>query len=61
MTEFCYNNATHMMMLVSSFYTMYRFNPEIFSDTESSNLRKKVSAAKKRVLKIQFKRKLLKT
>ena len=61
MTEFCYNNIIHTMTLVSLFYTMYRFNPEIFSDTEGSDLRKKALIIKKRILKIQSERKLLKT
>ena len=61
MVKFSYNNVTHIIMLVSLFYTMYRFNLEIFPDTKGSDLRKKAPITKKRVLKIQFKRKLLKT
>ena len=61
MVKFCYNNATHIIMSVSLFYTMYRFNLEIFPDTEGSDLRKKAPTTKKRVLKIQSERKLLKT
>ena len=50
-----------MTMSVSLFYTMYRFNPEIFPDTEGSDSREEAPTAKERVLKIQSKRKLLKT
>ena len=52
MAEFCYNNVMHIIILVSLFYTMYRFNLEIFPDAEGSNLREKALITKKRVLKI---------
>ena len=61
MAEFCYNNVTHIIILVSLFYTIYRFNPEIFPDAKGSDLRKEALITKKKALKIQFERKLLKT
>ena len=50
-----------MMMSVSLFYTIYRFNLEIFPDAEGSDPREGAPTAKERVLKIQSERKLLET